>query len=173
MFNAVVIGHLGGDAEVKTSNGREFTVFRVAHTSRWADDAGQIHEELIWVDCTMPGKPAVVEFLKKGQQVFVSGSVSLRVYSSKKDRCMKAGCTVSVKQIELLGGKPDEVPNKLYRTDNNAEVSVAKFYWSEDIVTNANFEEKLELVSRSQKKFIANKEGYIFPVKDNPTEDAE
>jgi len=173
MFNAIVIGHLGGDAEVKTSNGREFTVFRVAHTSRWTDDAGQIHEELIWVDCTMPGKPAVVEFLKKGQQVFVSGSVSLRVYSSKKDRCMKAGCTVSVKQIELLGGKPDEVPSKLYRTDNNAEVSVAKLYWSAEIESDTNVQNGLELVSRSQKRFFADKNGYILPMYDDAAEDAE
>lgn len=173
MFSAIVIGHLGGDAEVKTSNGREFTVFRVAHTSRWTDDAGQVHEELIWVDCTLPGKPAVVEFLKKGQQVLVCGSVSLRVYSSKKDKCMKAGCTVSVKQIELLGGKPDEVPSKLYRTDNNAEVSVSKLYWSQEIESDENVQDNLELVSRSQKRFFANKNGYVFPVNDNPTEEAE
>ena len=46
MLQAICIGNLGSDAEVKSSNGKEFTTFRIAHTEKWTDDAGQVHEFL-------------------------------------------------------------------------------------------------------------------------------
>ncbi|MBO5423750.1 MAG: single-stranded DNA-binding protein, partial [Fibrobacteraceae bacterium] len=91
MLQATAIGHIGGDAEVKSTNGKEFTTFRIAHTDKWTDESGQEHTNTQWIDCTMNGKPAVLEWLKKGQMVCVMGNLSTRIYSSAKDRCMKAG----------------------------------------------------------------------------------
>lgn len=107
MLQMIIVGYLGADAEVKETNGKPFTTCRVAHTDKWKDDAGQVHESTTWVDVVISGKPKVVEYLKKGQLVFVQGSISLRVYSSEKDRCMKAGLTLNVNRIELLGGKSE------------------------------------------------------------------
>ena len=44
---------------------------------------------------------------KKGCSVFIEGNISLRVYSSKVDRCMKAGISVHADTIQLLGGSVD------------------------------------------------------------------
>ena len=52
-------------------------------------------------------------------------------------------------------------------------MSVSKLYWSQEIESDENVQDNLELVSRSQKRFFANKNGYVFPVNDNPTEEAE
>lgn len=107
MLQMTIVGYLGADAEVKESNGKPFTTCRVAHTDKWKDDAEQVHESTTWVDVVISGRPKVVDYLKKGQLVFVQGSITLRVYSSEKDRCMKAGLTLNVNRIELLGGKSE------------------------------------------------------------------
>lgn len=161
MLQITAIGHIGGDAEVKTSNGREFTTFRIAHTDRWTDDAGQVHENTQWVDCIMNGRPGVLEYLKKGQMVYVNGGASLRVYSSAKDRCMKAGITINVKLIELLGGRGDDVPNRLYDMNTGAQVEVKRFYNVPSLVREENQPEYLQLVSRSQEKFICDRNGWV------------
>lgn len=161
MLQAILIGHLGADAECKNTNGKEFVTFRVANSERWTDDAGQVHESTIWVDCIMNGKPKVFEFLKKGQQVFASGSVVLRVYSSAKDKCMKAGMTINVRNIELLGGKADEVPSKLYTEPDGKEVLVGKYFYAHSVVRGEEEVELLPLVSRSGVQYVADRDGWI------------
>ena len=166
MLRTICIGHLGSDAEVKQANGREFTTFRVAHTDKWTDEGGVPHEVTTWVDCIMNGRQKVAEYLKKGQQVYVSGSVSLRVYSSAKDHCMKAGLTINVQSIELLGGKSDDVPSILYRTTDNKEVRVDKFYHSLALSRGDTEVEWLPLVSRTGQQFVADRNGWIQPFKE-------
>lgn len=163
MLQVTCIGHIGSDAEFKQANGREFITFRIAHTDRWTDDAGQVHENTMWVDCIMNGKPAVFEYLKKGQQVFVNGSATLRVYSSAKDRCMKAGLTINVRQIELLGGKSDAVPTVLFNATTGEQVDIVKFFNAASLVRSADAPEYVPLVSRSQARFVADRNGWVSP----------
>lgn len=161
MLQVTCIGHIGSDAEVKQSNGREFTTFRVAHTDRWTDDAGQVHENTTWVDCIMNGKPNVVDYLKKGQMVFVTGSCTLRVYSSAKDRCMKAGMQINVRNVELLGGKTEEIPTTLYNANTGEQVEVKKWYNVPSMVRDESQPEWLPLVSRNQERYIADRNGWV------------
>lgn len=161
MLQTSCIGHLGNDAEFKASNGREFTTFRIAHTDKWTDEAGQPHETTTWVDCIMNGKPGVLDYLKKGTQVFVSGSTSLRVYSSAKDRCMKAGLTINVRQVELLGGKGDDIPSVLYDANTGAQVDVSKWYHAPSLIRDESQPEFLPLVSRSQQRFVCDRQGWV------------
>ena len=166
MLQGFLIGHLGADAECKNANGKEFTTFRIADSSRWTDDAGVQHEDTTWIDCVMSGKPNVLPYLKKGQLVFVMGSQSLRVYSSKKDRCMKAGLTINVRSLELLGGKSDDVPSLLYGEDGKTEYKVTKWYYSEQCKRDKKAEEWMPLMSRNQQKFIADRNGFVYPYKE-------
>lgn len=161
MLQIQAIGHLGSDAEFKQANGREFTTFRIAHTDRWTDDAGQVHENTTWVDCIMNGKPNVIEYLRKGQMVYVSGSCTLRVYSSQKERCMKAGMQINVRQVELLGSKSDEIPTVLFDATTGAQVDVRKFYQVASLVRDEQQPEYLPLVSRNQERFIADRNGWV------------
>lgn len=155
MLQCFIIGHLGGDAETKNDQGREFTAFRVAHSDRWTTADGQQREETIWVDCILGGRPAVAEYLKRGQMVAVIGTVRLRVYSSPKDRCMKAGLTISVRSVELLGGQSDEVPRRLYDT-NGVQHDVYKAYYT-DVANTSLFDVR-------GKEYKANEYRYITQV---------
>ena len=127
MLQATVIGNVGADAQLQSKDGREFTTWRVAHNDSWTDQAGQQHTNTIWVDCIMNGHPKVAQYIKAGAQVVVIGRVNLRVYSSEKDRCMKAGMTIQVESINLLGGSTDEVPKRLY-DDQGVQHDVKKWY---------------------------------------------
>ena len=89
MLQAILIGNIGADAKVNVKDGSEFTTFRVAHNDTWTDANGTQHSNTLWVDCIINGKPNVVEFLKQGTQVAIMGNVTLRTYSSEKDRCIK------------------------------------------------------------------------------------
>lgn len=163
MLQVQSIGHIGGDAEVKTTNGKEFTTFRIAHSDRWTDESGQVHESTTWVDCIMNGKPAVLEWLKKGQLVFVTGSCSLRVYPSAKDRCMKPGLTINVRSIELLGGKGDDVPSVLYDATTGAQVDIVKYFQAASLVRADDQPEWVPLISRNQSRFVADRNGWVQP----------
>lgn len=130
MLQVSLIGNVGGDAEIKNADGREFVVFRVAHNESFEDAKGNKVERTSWVDCTMNctnGRPAVFPYIKAGALVYVQGSASLRVYPSLKDRCWKAGLTIHIARVELLGGSSDVVPRRLY-TAAGVIVDVHKCY---------------------------------------------
>lgn len=170
MLQVSAIGHIGGDAQVQSANGREFITFRIAHTDRWTDDAGQVHESTIWVDCIMNGKPAVFNYLKRGTQVYVSGSCSLRVYSSAKDRCMKAGLTINVRQVELLSSKSDDIPSRLWDANDGHEVEITKHYYAAALVRSKKDIEWYPLVSRSNERYIVDRNGWVTPFVEPATE---
>jgi len=164
MLNAILVGHIGADAELKSSNGNEFVTLRVANTDKWTSGDGQTHETTTWVDCVISGKPKVFEYLKKGQLVYISGSVTLRVYSSAKDRCMKAGMTVNVQRIELLGGKSDDVPSVLYTEDGQVEVKTRKCFAGEPNIDANGRPHARVLVSKSGVRFGQDEMGWITPI---------
>lgn len=161
MLQVQVIGNLGADAQVQTANGREFTSFRVAHSDKWKDANGQVHEETTWVDCVMDGQPKVLEFLKKGQMVYVSGHCKLRTYSSQKDRCIKAGIQLSVSRIELLGGRTDDVPSLLYYGDQQSPYKVVKIYGIPDLAGLPDGDYPVQLHSASGENFLVDREGWV------------
>lgn len=177
MLKGILIGHIGNDAEVKTVNGQEFTTFRVAHSEKWTDAQGQAHEQTQWVDCVMNGSPAVLPYLKRGQLVYVEGSIKTRVYSSAKDRCMKAGLTISVRSIELLGGRSDVVPSTIVDA-NGTFHSVTKCYFCQDMVRDKKQPEYVQVMNqRGNEQFQVDRNGFIYPLEsktdDNKTTDGQ
>lgn len=154
MLQTIVIGAVGADAQLQEKDGHKFTTFRVAHNDTWTDDAGQQHSNVIWVDCTMNDHPKVAQYIKRGTQVAVIGNTSLRVYSSEKERRMVAGMRIQVRNIELIGGKTDPVPSRLY---DNAGVqhNVNKFYNTD--VKNTT------LLSQRGEQFKVDDNGWVTP----------
>lgn len=163
MLQTTIIGHIGNDAEVKNVNGKEFTTFRVAHSDRWTDEKGQAHDNTTWVDCVINGKPAVFPYLTKGTMIYAIGNTQLRVYSSPKDRCMKAGLTISVKTIELVGGKPDMIPANLYKKDTGEVVPISKHFFAIPLIRDEKEEEFIFLASQQGKIFVCDRTGYVTP----------
>lgn len=106
MIKIEVIGHLGANVEIKSADGKQFATCRVAHTDKFTDAQGVVHSTTQWVDVIINAQSKVLPYLVTGTQVFVRGDANLRVYSSAKDKCMKAGITIRANEIQLLSSKP-------------------------------------------------------------------
>ena len=155
MLIATLVGNVGADAQKKSADGRNFTTFRVAHNDDWTDQSGQRHSSTMWVDCVLNDHPKVADFIKAGTMVAVTGTIKTRVYSSEKDRCMKAGIQISVRSIALLGGSADEVPRRLYDS-NGVQHDVKKAFYS-DV-------KDCTLMSQRGSQFKADANGWILPI---------
>lgn len=158
MFKSILIGNLGGDAVVNSKDGRSFCSFRVAHNDTWKDGAGVEHSSTAWIDCIIAADHKVIPYLKAGAQVYVEGNITLRVYSSAKDRCMKAGATINVQRIELLGGSSDAVPRRLY-DEQGVQHDIAKYYHCADVKGGV-------LKSRQGAEFGVDDNGWVMPIQE-------
>lgn len=170
MLKASLIGNLGADAQVKTANGRVFVTFRVAHSWNFTSQDGTVNSGTIWVDCIGNNLKGVVEYLKKGTQVYVEGEISLRVYSSKQDRCMKAGLTIHVQSVQLIGGKTEEVPKEVINPDTGDLYGVEKLYQVEDWDTIQMTENSKRMVDERGRDYIMDKDGFIKPLSNTAKE---
>ena len=94
-----ITGNLGKDVKVNNVGGSAVANFSVAAKAGYGDK-----EQTIWVDCALWGKQAesrLIDYLKKGQQVAVSGEMGARDYEGK------TYITMRVNSITLVGGRND------------------------------------------------------------------
>lgn len=174
MLKVELIGNLGADVEVKESNGSKFATFRIADTSRYKTQSGEDKEVTNWIDCSYNNvESKVLPYLKAGVKVFVRGNASLRVYSSKKDRCMKAGLQVSVQEIELCGGNNDTVPRQIIDPENGQIFDTAKYYWCNASTKGMKKDDLKLLVDARGNQYAMNNQGFVAPVPDQTDEEAE
>ena len=167
MFKISVIGNLGSDAEIKNDNGRQFVQFSVADTRRFAKADGTKEEVTNWISCFMRNPDAeVIKYLKKGTKVWVSGYGDLRIFSSKKDRAMKAGASINVIEIELVGGSSEDVPRELALPSGQL-VPVYKAYYIDIRTIN---ERPQFLFDKSGKMYDCNANGFVWPSKEETQE---
>lgn len=164
MLKVELIGNIGADAEVKDFQGNKFVTFRVAHSSKFKDANGRETDSTTWVDVTMNDTESkVIPFLKQGVKVFVRGNASLRVYSSPKDKMMKAGLQVSAWEIELCGGSSDDVPRQLIDPSSGALYDVTKHYWCNRSTDGMKVDEFVELIDKRGHSFMMNFGGFVVP----------
>lgn len=168
MLQISIIGRIGANAEVKESDGRKFVSFNVAHSDVFTDANGVRHESTTWVSCALNGDGGnLLPYLVAGALVYVIGDASTRVYSSAKDRAMKAGLNCRVRTIELVGGMPELVPGRLYDADG-VEHRINKAYF----VTPEEAKKYHELVSARGDVFVVDKNGFVMR-KENTNEQSK
>ena len=107
MSNTITFtGRVGRDAEVKyLPSGVAVLNAAVANNVGYGDK-----QQTIWFSCNLWGKRAegeLVNYLKKGVQVFVSGEMTLREYQAK-DGTMKTNVEVDVNVLDLLSKKEEQ-----------------------------------------------------------------
>lgn len=105
MNNITVAGNIGKDAELRhLPNGDPVVNFSVA------DSQGR-DKGTIWWNCQLFGKRAesLHQYLTKGQQVTVSGSVSERKYTDKTG-AERTSMEIRVNDVALQGGRRDDAP---------------------------------------------------------------
>lgn len=164
MLKVEIIGNLGADAEVKESNGSKFVTMRIAHSESWKDEQGNKQERTTWVDAIInDAETKVLPFLRQGQKVFVRGNANLRVYSSPKDKRMKAGLTINVWEIELLGGVSDAVPKQIVDPTDGRLYDVKKYFWIERDSKTMKKDEVYTMVDAKGSTYLMDKLGFVTP----------
>lgn len=163
MFKIEVIGNLGGDAEVKNDNGRKYAQFSVADTRKFTKEDGTTQEITNWISCFYRNVDSeVIKYLKKGTRVFVRGNGDLRLFSSAKDRMMKAGASINVQEIELVGGTSDEIPRQLAMSTGKV-LDVKKAYFI-DVQNIPQEQRPKELFDRHGVAYDCNEYGFVTAV---------
>lgn len=102
----ILIGNLGADPETRyTSDGYAITSIRLATSESWRDkQSGGTQERTEWHRVKFFGKLAEIagEYLKKGRQVYVEGSLRTEKYAGK-DGQEKFSTEIVANEMRLLG----------------------------------------------------------------------
>lgn len=166
MLKLQVVGNLGSDAEVIAENGHKFVKLSIAHTERRRNPDGSDRESTTWVSATINGDGGnLLQYLKKGTKVYAYGDVGLRVFHSEKERRMVPGLNLYIRDVELVGGQPDEVPRDLYDTDGVA-YRVSKYYHCQGAKAGV-------LMSKSGAQFGVSAEGWVSALTEQAQQGAQ
>lgn len=171
MNQSIIIGNLGADAEVVENNGQKFITLSIADSRKYKKQDGSEVTQTNWVDAIInnPDHP-ILPYLKQGVKVCVIGNTSLRVYSSKKDRMMKAGMTIHVNTIELCGGSSESVPRQLVDPSNGMVFDVQKYYWVNRDNKSMKKDESYVLVDTKGNQYSMSKGGFVVPLQEQTQE---
>ena len=103
----IIVGNLGNDPDVKyTQSGTTITTISVATTEAWKDkQTGQQQERTEWHRVKFFGRLAEIagEYLKKGRQVYVEGSLRTDKYTGK-DGVERYSTDIIASEMQMLGG---------------------------------------------------------------------
>mgnify|MGYP002522886436 CR=1 FL=1 len=166
MKQLIVIGNLGSDAEVRKEGGREYITMSIADTTSTQGADGKRIEKTEWISASWNGcHDGVLPYLKKGAKVYAFGDCCTRLFSSAKDRCMKAGINLYIRSLELVSTNVDEVPRFLY-DDNGVEHAVSKYYFAGEGITSPLFD-------RRGQPFSVTPQGWVTPLDAVPQSDQE
>lgn len=102
----LLIGNLGRDPEVRfTPGGQAVARFSIATSETWNDKEGQRQERTEWHNIVVWGKQGehCGQYLSKGRQVFIEGSIRSRQYDDK-DGNKKYITEVVAQRVQFLGG---------------------------------------------------------------------
>ncbi|MFT4170607.1 MAG: single-stranded DNA-binding protein [Dysgonomonas sp.] len=102
MYRLEAIGNIGQDADIKPINGKDYYSFSMAYTEK----RGGV-DKTYWIKCLklVGDSNKLGNYLKKGQQVLVSGMPYTSAYINKENKAVSDQC-VFVNNIQLLGGRP-------------------------------------------------------------------
>jgi len=117
----IVLGNIGKDPETRyTGSGTAITSLSVATSEAWKDKTtGEKQERTEWHRVKLFGKLAEIagEYLKKGRQVYIEGSLRTDKYTDK-DGVERYSTDIIASEMQMLGGnaegggKPSQAPRQ-------------------------------------------------------------
>ena len=104
----ILVGNLGRDPEVRTfPNGDRVANVTIATTDRWKDkQSNEMREATEWHRIVFNGRLAeiVEQYLRKGAQIYVEGSLRTRKWTDK-DGIEKYTTEIRADQMQMLGSR--------------------------------------------------------------------
>ena len=107
----ILVGNLGNDPETRyTAGGAAITTISLATSESWKDkQTGEAQERTEWHRVKFFGRLAEIagEYLKKGRQVYVEGSLRTDKYTDKEG-VERYTTDIIANEMQMLGGNPGE-----------------------------------------------------------------
>ena len=104
----ILVGNLGRDPEMRSfPNGDQVANIAIATTDKWKDKAtGEMKEATEWHRVVFNGRLAEIagQYLRKGSQVYIEGSLRTRKWTDK-DGSEKSTTEVRADQMQMLGSR--------------------------------------------------------------------
>ena len=104
----IIVGNLGKDPEMRSfPNGDQIANVSIATTDKWKDKTtGEMKEATEWHRINFNGRLAEIvgQYLKKGSQVYVEGSLRTRKWTDK-DGVEKFTTEIRADQMQMLGSR--------------------------------------------------------------------
>jgi len=105
----VIIGNLGRDPEIRTfPSGDQVANVTIATTDRWRDkNTGENKESTEWHRVVFNGRLAEIagQYLKKGSQVYVEGSLRTRKWTDQATGQERYATEIRADSMQMLGGR--------------------------------------------------------------------
>jgi single-strand DNA-binding protein len=124
----ILIGNLGQDPETKSlPSGSAVTNIRVATTEGWKDkQTGEKKEHTEWHSVVFFDRLAEIagQYLKKGSQVYIEGTLRTRKWQDKSGND-RYTTEVRGSDMQMLGGKPGGSSGTSYERPAKAESASA------------------------------------------------
>lgn len=118
----ILVGTLGKDPEVRYSQaGAAITKISVATNESWKDKVtGEKQERTEWHRVNFFGRLAEIagEYLHKGGQVYIEGSLRTNKYTDKQG-VEKYSTEIIAAELQMLGGRPEGGQDRGRSTGNN------------------------------------------------------
>ncbi|MGN6327867.1 MAG: single-stranded DNA-binding protein [Rhodanobacter sp.] len=103
----ILVGNLGADPEMRhTGGGTAVTTLNIATSESWTDkQSGEKVEKTEWHRVKMFGRLAEIagDYLKKGRQVYIEGSLRTDKYTGK-DGIERYSTDIIASEMQMLGG---------------------------------------------------------------------
>ena len=107
----ILVGNLGADPETRyTAGGGAITSIRIATSESWKDkQTGEMQERTEWHRIKFFGRLAEIagEYLRKGSQVYVEGSLRTDKYTDK-DGVERYTTDIIANEMQMLGSRGGE-----------------------------------------------------------------
>ena len=105
-----IVGNLGRDPELRTfPSGDQVANVTIATTDKWKDkQTGEMKEATEWHRVTFNGRLAEIagQYLRKGSQVYVEGSLRTRKWTDQSG-VEKYSTEIRADQMQMLGGRSE------------------------------------------------------------------
>lgn len=129
----MLIGRLGKDPEVKyTNNGTPVAKFTVATDEVYKDRSGEQQKHTEWHSIVAWNKLAEIcgEYLTKGKQVFIEGSIRSRQWEDQSGN-KRTSYEIIAREMKMLGSKADS-PGGFTRSEAPASARQAAASYGSD-----------------------------------------
>jgi single-strand DNA-binding protein len=124
-FNSVVLlGRLARDPELRyVGSGAPVCSFSVATNQNYTKSDGQKAQAVTFVDVTAWRRLAEIcnQFLKKGRQVLVTGTLRQDRWIDTKTQQPRSKLKVVAREVKFIGPRPDAEPEEDRGTEDESE----------------------------------------------------